>query len=77
MKKKAELKFETSLKRLEEIVEVLESGGSELDESLKLFEEGIGLVRVCQGKLNEFKKKIEVLKEKNGELLPETFKDEE
>ena len=41
--------FEESMARLEEIVTQLEKGEAPLEESLKLFEEGTGLVRLCDG----------------------------
>ena len=61
--KKAEknLKFEEALERLEFIVEKLEGGELALDESLKFFEEGVGLSRYCEAKLSEAKGKIEEL----------------
>ncbi len=60
------VKFEDALKRLEKIVEKLESGDASLDESLGLYEEGISLFRGCQSKLDEAKKKVEVLTKKGG-----------
>lgn len=51
--------FEGSLKRLEEIVELMESGEVELDLMIKLFEEGQGLVKACTDKLGEVEKRIE------------------
>ena len=53
--------FEASMTRLEEIVRVLESGTATLDDSLKLYEEGIALVRVCSSKLDDAEKKITLL----------------
>ena len=53
--------FEESMARLEEIVRTLESGNTTLDESLKLYEEGISLVRVCSSKLDDAEKKIKLL----------------
>jgi exodeoxyribonuclease VII small subunit len=53
--------FENALKRLEEIVQRLEGGELSLDESLKLFEEGIELSRVCTKKLSEAESKVEKL----------------
>ena len=47
--------------RLEEIVRTLEGGNATLDESLKLYEEGIALVRVCSSKLDDAEKKIKLL----------------
>lgn len=69
------LKFEDALKRLEEIVSKLESGDVELDESLKLFEEGMELANFCSKKLNEIKNKIEILVKK-GEVLEQERNDE-
>ena len=53
--------FEASMTRLEEIVRVLESGNATLDDSLKLYEEGIALVRICSSKLDDAEKKITLL----------------
>ena len=53
--------FEKSMARLEEIVRTLEGGNATLDESLKLYEEGIALVRVCSSKLDDAEKKIKLL----------------
>lgn len=53
--------FEESMARLEEIVRTLESGNATLDESLKLYEEGISLVRVCSSQLDDAEKKIKLL----------------
>lgn len=60
MEKKA-INFEQSMTRLEEIVRALENGSATLDESLKLYEEGIGLVRACSAKLDEAESKIKLL----------------
>lgn len=62
-------KFEDALKKLEKIVSKLEEGDIPLEESLKLFEEGIRLSRICSQKLDEAEKKIEILlKNKDGVL---------
>ena len=53
--------FESSLERLEEIVRRLEEGDLPLDESLRLFEEGVGLTRACAARLDEAERRIEVL----------------
>ncbi len=60
------LSFEDALKRLEETVKVLESGTVPLEESLKLFEEGVALVKLCNGKLDEAEQKVKILR-KNGD----------
>ena len=68
------MKFEDSLKRLEEIVELLDKGEAPLDDSLKLFEEGIKLADACSKKLGEMEKKIEKLKKKDdGTVESEPF----
>lgn len=70
----AEIKFEEALEKLEEIVSGLESGDISLEESLAKYEEGVKLVRLCQKKLNEAKKKIEILvKTKDGKIKAEPF----
>lgn len=58
--------------RLEEIVRMLESGSASLDESLKLYEEGIALVRVCSAKLDDAEKKIRLLNEAADGSVEET-----
>jgi exodeoxyribonuclease VII small subunit len=53
--------FEAALKQLEELVQRLEKGELALEESLKLYEEGIRLSRYCHGKLEEAEGKLEQL----------------
>lgn len=68
-------KFETSLKKLEEIVNKLESGDLSLDDSLKAFEEGVKNATICAKKLNEAEKKVELLlKNKDGGFLKQEFR---
>ena len=68
-------KFETSLKKLEEAVNRLESGELSLDDSLKVFEEGVRHASLCSRKLNEAQKKVELLlKRKDGSFYKEEFK---
>ena len=74
----AEKKFEDSLARLEEIVKELESGDLSLDISLKLFEEGIKLSRVCNKRLEDAERRVEILlKDKAGNITVQPFKEEE
>jgi exodeoxyribonuclease VII small subunit len=61
--KKTPDSFEQRIERLERIVEQLEQGEAPLDESLKLFEEGIQLAKACQDQLEEAKERVEVLLE--------------
>jgi exodeoxyribonuclease VII small subunit len=53
--------FEKKLGRLEEIVQKMEKGELALEESLKLFEEGIKLSRECHSNLNEAEAKVKKL----------------
>lgn len=69
-----EEKFEDALKKLEGIVKKLEEGDLPLEESLKYFEEGVKLSRLCAHKLDEAEKKVEILiKEKDGKLKAKSF----
>ena len=62
--------FEAALKQLEEIVQKLERGELPLEESLKLYEDGIRLSRLCHAKLEEAEGKIELLmKDAKGDLV--------
>lgn len=53
--------FESSLQELEKIVRRLEDGDLPLEESLKLFEDGVRLSRECQERLNHAERRIEIL----------------
>lgn len=53
--------FEKKLKRLEDIVEKMESGDLSLDDSMKLFEEGVKLSRDCQSQLTVVEERVKVL----------------
>ena len=68
-------KFETALKKLEDVVRKLEGGELSLDDSLKAFEEGVKLAGFCSGKLNEAEKRVELLiKQKDGTFSREKFR---
>jgi len=70
----AKERFEDALNKLEKIVSKLEEGDIPLEESLKLFEEGIRLSRFCNQKLDEAEKRVEILlKSKEGDLRPHPF----
>ncbi|MCX7875954.1 MAG: exodeoxyribonuclease VII small subunit [Melioribacteraceae bacterium] len=62
MAKKKENNFENSLKRLEEITQLLESGEVSLEDSINLYEEGIILAKNCYSLLKEAEIKITELK---------------
>lgn len=71
------IKFEKALERLEQIVEELEGGNLELEKSLKMFEEGIKMARICQTHLSQAEKKIEKLvKDQKGDLATEPMEEE-
>lgn len=53
--------FEKKLGRLEEIVQKMEKGEASLEDSLKLFEEGVKLSRECHSRLNEAEAKVKKL----------------
>jgi len=70
--------FEDAMKKLESIVEALGEGNLSLEESLKMFEEGMELCKFCNTKLDEAGYKVEKLMEKEGgEISVEEFKAEE
>jgi exodeoxyribonuclease VII small subunit len=71
-------KFEAALARLEEIVKELETGDLPLEQSLKLFEEGIKLSRLCNRRLEEAERRVEILlKSKTGTVTAQPFEEKE
>jgi exodeoxyribonuclease VII small subunit len=68
-KKTQKASFETSLKRLEAIVEALEGGKVSLDEAVDLYEEGIKISRECAERLKSTELKIRKLAKSVGEDL--------
>jgi len=70
----AEKKFEEAMKRLEDIVQSLESGDLSLEDSLGIFEEGMKLVGFCSKKLEEAEQKVTMLvKESDGKYSQQPF----
>ncbi len=70
----AEKRFEDAMKRLENIVEELEGGEMPLEESLKVFEEGMKLLSFCSNKLDEVEKRVSLLiKESEGRYTKRPF----
>ncbi|MFT5122133.1 MAG: exodeoxyribonuclease VII small subunit [Kiritimatiellia bacterium] len=69
------LGFEDALTRLESIVGQMESGKLSLDDMIKHFEEGSGLVKSCSSKLDEVERKIEKLVRKEGEITTAPFEE--
>ena len=66
-------KFEDCLQQLEKIVEQLERGDLPLEQSLKLFEEGVRLSNACKQELEAAEGKVEILTRQGGKLQPEPF----
>jgi len=72
------IKFEKALENLESIVANLEGGDLELEKSLKTFEDGIKMAKICQSHLSAAEKKIEKLvTDKKGEPVTEPLEGED
>ena len=71
--------FEKKLGRLEEIVQKMERGELALDDSMKLFEEGIKLSRDCQSQLTKAETQVKKLvgTDSNGKAITENFESSE
>lgn len=67
------LSFEDALSSLEQIVSNMESGGLGLDESLKKYEEGIRLSRLCLSRLEKAEAKVEIITRQGGDAVLEDF----
>ena len=67
--------FEESLKQLEKIVDQLERGDLPLEESIRLFEEGVRLSTACKQELDTAEGKVQILmKERDGRCAPSLFR---
>ena len=74
----ATLKFEDALARLETIVAELEKGDLPLNDSLKMFEEGIKLSKTCLKMLDDAERKVEIMvQDKDGKKQVEAYSIEE
>ncbi|CAA0090807.1 exodeoxyribonuclease VII small subunit [Zhongshania aliphaticivorans] len=69
MPKAKTVNFETSLTELEKLVQSMESGELSLEDSLKAFESGMQLSRDCQQALADAEQKVQLLMEKDGEIV--------
>jgi len=69
-----DLSFENSLKKLEDIVEQLESGDVDLDKSVELYEKGMNLKKICEEKLKKVENQIKKIKVENNKIQKENFK---
>ena len=68
--------FEDKMQQLEQVVDELEKGDMNLDESLVKFEHGMKLAKECNKMLEDAEKKVTILLEKNGEIEEEDFEEE-
>jgi len=73
---KSKKTFEDAISELKEIIKKLESGNLPLEDAIKLFQEGTELISFSHKKLNEVRKKVEILVEKDGEVTFEDFEPE-
>lgn len=70
--------FEEALRKLEAIVAQMEEGDLPLEESLKAFEEGVKLAKLCTKKLDEAERKVEkLIRDQAGKLQTTPFSEEE
>ena len=69
--------FEEQMEKLEQIVEELEKGNLNLDDSVAKFEEGMKISKQCNEMLEKAEKKITILVNENGEMKEENFETEE
>ena len=71
MGKEKENNFESNLKKLELIVDKLESGDIGLEESVKLYEEGMKIKKICDKKLKDIEMQIKKIKIENNKVVKE------
>lgn len=71
-----DISFEKALGRLETIVEEMEGGTLSLEDMMKRFEEGQGLVKVCGAKLNQVERRIEILARNGDSVTAEPFEEQ-
>ena len=77
MSKKEDTNFEELIQKLEDITNKMEKEQLSLDESVKLFEEGMKISKECNSKLEDAEKRITILINQNNELKEENFIPEE
>ena len=71
MSKEKDNNFEANLKKLEVIVDKLESGDIDLEESVKLYEEGMKIKKICDKKLKDIEMQIKKIKIEDNKLVKE------
>ena len=73
MSKEKDNNFEANLKKLEVIVDKLESGDIGLEESVKLYEEGMKIKKICDKKLKDIEMQIKKIKIEDNKIVKEDF----
>ena len=73
MSKEKDNNFEANLKKLEVIVDKLESGDIGLEESVKLYEEGMKIKKICDKKLKDIEMQIKKIKIEDNKVVKENF----
>ena len=73
MSKDKENSFEKNLQKLELIVEKLDSGEIGLEESVKLYEEGMKIKKICDNKLKDIEMQIKKIKIEDNKIIKEDF----
>lgn len=69
-----EMKLEDAMRRLDEVVRALESEQADLEQSLRLYEEGVRLVRLCHTRLEDAERTVRILKmNEDGEVIEAPF----
>ena len=71
MTKEKNNNFEVNLKKLEVIVDKLESGNIGLEESVKLYEEGMKIKKICDNKLKDIEMQIKKIKIEDNKVVKE------
>jgi exodeoxyribonuclease VII small subunit len=62
-----QLTFEQAFRQLEEVVQKLEAGDLALEDSLALFERGMALAKLCEGKLDQAEQRVSQIVDVGGE----------
>ena len=73
MSKEKDNNFEANLKKLEGIVDKLESGEIGLEESVTLYEEGMKIKKICDKKLKDIEMQIKKIKIEDNKIVKENF----
>ena len=71
MNKEKNNNLELNLKKLETIVDKLESGEIGLEESVKLYEEGMKIKKICDEKLQDIEMQIKKIRIENNKVIKE------